>query len=155
LNMNKMIRTAFLLMGSIRAATACDLCSIYSAQEAQGGGRGWFAGVAEQFTHFGTLQNDGQREPAHGEYINRSISQFCAGYSFTARFGLQFNLPVIDRRYGSATARGHDFGAGDASVIGNAVLYQRSGDRFAFHWTALAGVKFPTGDAAWLGRPDF
>src|SRR5476651_1849418 len=79
---------------------ACDICSIYSAQEAQGGGKGFFGGVAEQFTQFGTLQDDGQKVPGNGEYIHSSVAQIFAGYNFNSRFGLQFNLPVIYRAYG-------------------------------------------------------
>ena len=48
-----------LLAGS---SLACDLCSIYSAAQAHGEiGEGVFAGVAEQFTHFGTLLQDGSK----------------------------------------------------------------------------------------------
>jgi len=43
---------------------ACDLCAIYSASQAQGEtGKGPFAGIAEQFTHFGTVQVDGTEIP--------------------------------------------------------------------------------------------
>jgi hypothetical protein len=43
-------------------AVACDLCSIYSAAEASGGaGRGFHAGFAGQFTHFGTVQENGHK----------------------------------------------------------------------------------------------
>jgi hypothetical protein len=36
-----------LIVLNMQRIFACDLCSIYSAQEAQGGGRGFFAGAAE------------------------------------------------------------------------------------------------------------
>jgi len=39
---------------------ARDLCSVYSAMQARGEvEKGVSLGVAEQFTHFGTLQEDG------------------------------------------------------------------------------------------------
>lgn len=139
----------------VYSVSACDLCSIYSAQEAQNGDRGVFAGVAEQFTHFGTLQNNGVEEPSNGEYIDSSVSQIFAGYNVNRRCGVQFTLPFIYRSYGSATAHGDDAGIGDVSLIGNVVLYQKFTDNFTFNWTALAGVKFPTGNSSWLGRPDF
>ncbi len=42
--------------------SACDICSVYSAAQAHGEiGKGFSAGVAEQFTHFGTLQGQGER----------------------------------------------------------------------------------------------
>lgn len=138
--------------GSLRA---CDLCAVYSAQAAQGGGKGLFAGAAEQFTRFGTLQDNSHEVPNDGEYISSSVSQLFVGYNFNQRFGLQFNLPVIYRAYGSATARGDDFGPGDASLVANVSLYRRSAEDWGISATALGGIKFPTGDSAWLGRPDF
>jgi hypothetical protein len=76
---------------------ACDLCAIYSATQAQGEtGKGPFAGFAEQFTYFGTVQVDGEKVPNQvGQYLNSSISQVFAGYNLNDRLGLQFNLPVI------------------------------------------------------------
>lgn len=136
-------------------AMACDLCSVYSAQEAQGGGKGLYGGIAGQFTHFGTLQNDGQKEAGSGEYIDSLVSQIFAGYNFNGRFGVQFNLPVIYRAYGSATAHGSDSGIGDVSLTGNVRLYQKSTENFTFNWTAMGGIKLPTGDSSWLGQPDF
>jgi hypothetical protein len=151
----RILAFAVLSAASIPSVFACDLCAIYSATEAQGSGKGFYAGVAEQFTYFGTLQIDGQQVPADGEYINSSVSQIFFGYNFNDRFGLQFNMPLIYRDYGSATAYGSEFGIGDASLVGNVVLLNKSVDNFTFHWTALGGVKFPTGNPFWLGQPDF
>jgi len=152
----KHIFTVAVLVGTVTGPVwGCDLCAIYSAQEAQGAERGYFAGVAEQFTHFGALLNNSQKEPSNGEYIDSSAAQFFAGYNLNHRFGLQFNLPLIYRAYGSSTARGNDFGIGDVSLVGNFLLYQKSAMDWTFASTALAGIKFPTGNPAWLGRPDF
>jgi hypothetical protein len=135
---------------------ACDLCAIYSAQEAQGNGQGFFAGAAEQYTDFDTFKVDGQSAPnPDGEYIHSLSSQLFAGYNFNQRFGVQFNLPLIWRAYGQAAAHSSEFGPGDASLTGNVQLYRKSLDDFNFTWTALGGIKFPTGDSSWLGRPDF
>ena len=51
------------LAGVVAApATACDLCSVYSAMQARGEvNKGFTAGVAEQFSHYGTLQQDGHK----------------------------------------------------------------------------------------------
>ena len=152
---NKNILAFAVLAAACAPARACDLCSIYSAQEAQGGGKGFFAGAAEQFTHFGTLQNNNQGEPANGEYIDSSVSQVFAGYNFNSRLGLQFNLPFIYRAYGSATANGSESGIGDASLVANVVLWRLGVGKFDFNWTALGGIKFPTGNSHWLGQPDF
>ena len=137
-------------------AMGCDLCSLYNATEASTGvGQGFYAGAAEQFTRFGTLQRDGRQIPNDGVFINSSVSQVFAGYNFTYRFGVQFNLPVIYRAFGSATARGTESGPGDGSLIGNVRLYEKLGENVTFSWAALGGIKFPTGNPGRLGGPDF
>ena len=149
------IPLAQLLTSVDRPALACDLCAIYSAREAQAlTGAGFFGGVAEQFTHFGTLQLEGHEVPGDGEYLNSSISQLFAGYNLTKRFGLELNLPVIYRWYGSHTQSGSVSGIGDLSLFANLIGYQKLSDPFNITWTLLAGVKFPTGDPAALGLPD-
>src|ERR1041384_2569054 len=82
-------------------AWACDLCSVYSAMQARGEiDRGFTAGVAEQFTHYGTLQDDGERVPNDlHQHLDSSISQPFVGYNFTERFGVQVNVPVIYRSF--------------------------------------------------------
>lgn len=136
-------------------AVACDLCSMYTAMEAQGSrGRGFFGGVAEQYTHFGTLQQNGVEIPGQGEFIDSSFSQLFAGYTFNSRFNLQINLPVIYRSWGSDTMRGTTSGIGDLSLLGTFTAYQKLSQDYNFNWTLLGGVKFPTGDSSLLGTPD-
>ena len=151
---------AFVLAGAcVQPAVACDLCAIYAATEAQGGGgKGFFAGVAEQYTYFNTLQINGRDVSNEGnQYINSSISQVFAGYNFNNRIGVQFNLPVIYRSYGYQSQRGSESGIGDVSLIGNVQLYQKMTEEFTFNWTGLGGVKFPTGNTSQLNpdQPDF
>src|SRR3989449_11762354 len=139
------------LAGIVAApASACDLCSIYSATPARGEiGKGFFSGVAEQFSHFGTVQVDGQKVPNEvGQYLDSSISQLFAGYNFNDRFGVQFNLPVIYRSFrrpeGFEIDRGTESGIGDVSLIGNFLVYRTLKENFTFNWSVLAGIKFPT-----------
>lgn len=140
-------------------ALACDLCAIYAATEAQGGsGEGFFAGVAEQYTRFNTLQIGGHDVPNEGnQFLNSSLSQVFAGYNFSDRIGAQFNLPVIYKSYGYQNSRGSESGIGDVSLLGNFRLYEKETRHFTFKWTALGGVKFPTGSTSQLNpdRPDF
>jgi hypothetical protein len=130
---------------------ACDLCSIYSATQARGEvGKGFYAGVAEQFTHFGTMQVDGRKVPNEvGQYLNSAISQLYVGYNIDDRLGVQFNLPVIYRSFkrpeGFAIDRGTESGIGDASLIGNLLAYRKLENNFTFSWTVLGGIKLPTG----------
>jgi hypothetical protein len=153
--------TVYLLavVACAQSATACDLCVIYAATEAQGGsGKGFLGGVAEQYTYFNTLQIAGRDAPNEGtQFLNSSVSQVFAGYNFNSRFGVQFNLPVIYRSYGYFTRRGSESGIGDASLLGNVRLYQRLTEESTLAWTALGGIKFPTGNPSQLkpAQPDF
>lgn len=135
----------------------CDLCTIYSATQAQGeAGKGPFAGITEQFTHFGTLQVEGKEVPnGAGQYLNSSISQIFAGYNFSDRVGLQFNLPVIYRWFKrtdgqGAIETGTATGIGDVSLLGNLTIYSRQRKHSTVLVNALGGVKFPTGSTSRL-----
>jgi hypothetical protein len=152
LTLIKAIISLVLAAACAQPVMACDLCSIYAASEAQGGsGKGFFGGIAEQYTYFNTYQVDGSDVPNVGnQYINSSVSQVFAGYNFNDRIGLQFNLPVIYREYGYMGQHGSELGIGDASLIGNFRLYEEQTKKFTFNWTALGGLKFPTGDSAQL-----
>ena len=131
---------------------SCDLCAIYSASQARGElGHGPFAGVAEQFTHFGTVQVDSEKVPnPSGQYMDSSISQVYAGYNFNEWLGVQFNLPVIYRSFKRPNGlggidTGTESGIGDVSLLGTVVPFRKMSENFAFNWTLLGGVKFPTG----------
>src|SRR6185436_8719982 len=81
--------------GLVGSACACDLCNVYHAPLAHGlVEQGFHRALAEQFTHFGTLQEDG-REIANptDQFLDSSISQLAAGYHFNDRLGVQVNLP--------------------------------------------------------------
>ena len=137
---------AFVITASL--ARACDLCGCYTPQmeampEAElsafgqtapaTAGRGnWlshvYAAIAEQFTHFGTLQLDGREvDNPTGQYLDSSITQLVAGYSFNSRFALQINVPLIYRSFerpeGFAIDRGTESGLGDVSLLGKFVLF--------------------------------
>ena len=144
-----------LLLGTagVQSLVACDLCAVYAANRARGDvGPGLFAGVAEQYTHFGTLQVDGSEvaNPA-GQYLNSSISQVFAGYNFNNRIGLQVNLPVIYRSFKrtddlGGVDYGTESGIGDVALLGDFVAYRKLSERFSLTWRVLGGVKFPTGN---------
>ncbi len=130
----------------------CDVCAIYAASQARGDlGSGPFAGFAEQYTHFGTLQLDGSEQPnPAGQYLDSSISQVFAGYNFNHRIGVQFNLPVVYRSFRRTAGlggidEGSVSGIGDVSLLGNFLAYQTMSDQETLTWRLLGGVKFPTG----------
>jgi len=82
------------------AASACDLCAVYASLEAQQAAKGWFGGGSEQFTHFGTLRLDGTKvaNPL-GQREDSSITQLFVGYQFSDEFGVQANLPYVERSF--------------------------------------------------------
>jgi len=158
-----------IFVGAVLAAAcaqpvfACDFCAVYAATEAQGNsGKGFFAGLAEQYTYFNTFQSGG-RDQANpdAEYLNSLMSQAFVGYNFNNRVGVQFNLPVIYREYGAMTGggrvHGSEVGLGDALLLGNFHLYKSRTVDYTFSWNGLAGVKLPTGDSHHLNpsEPDF
>jgi hypothetical protein len=154
----KFMMTMLCLAAAVTGAHACDLCAVYSASEAQGSGKGFYGGVAEQYTYFNTLQSDGHNVGNDGEYIDSSVSQVFVGYNLNPRFGVQFNLPLIYRAYGSDSGGDHaESGIGDATLIGNVLLFQKLEEDVTFTFSALGGVKFPTGDSNRLNpnEPDF
>src|SRR6267378_241853 len=120
------------LAGVVAApALACDLCSVYSAMQARGEvNKGFALGVAEQFTHYGTLQADGHKVSNDlNQHLDSSISQFFAGYNFTDRLGVQINLPITYRSFQRADdsggiARGTESGVGDISLVANFLAYR-------------------------------
>src|SRR6266404_4865552 len=128
----KIFVPAVLVAACAQPALACDLCAIYAASQARGeAGRGLFAGVAEQYTHFGTVQVDGHEvSNPSGQYLDSSISQLFAGYNFNEQFGWQFNLPVIYRTFNrpdgaGGIERGTESGLGDISLLATFVPYRK------------------------------
>jgi len=184
------------MLALLLPARACDLCGCYTpqleelprltpavslAEPAAAMARtpswtsGWYGAVAEQFTHFGTLQFEGDEVPnPTGQYLNSSITQLVGGYSFNNRFTLQVNVPLIYRAFkrpeGFAIDRGTESGLGDISLLGKVILFniESGGWRrvnfddpksphievheadFTFSGVFIGGVKFPTGDSSRL-----
>jgi len=181
---------AFVFAVATATAHACDLCGCYTPQieamsqmELSAFGEPLPAGdlhdrwlnhvyvaIAEQFTHFGTLQFDGN-EVANptGQYLDSSMTQLVAGYSFNSRFALQVNVPLIYRSFerpeGFAIDRGTESGLGDISLLGKFLVFhhETGGHRspnfdepknphfevhdpdFTISALLIGGVKFPTG----------
>ena len=129
---------------------ACDLCAIYRSIEAKSTKPGFHLGVFEQFTHFGTLQQDGRKvDNEFGQKIDSSVTQFLAGYQFNDSFGMQLNIPYIRRSFtrpaDSGIDKGTEAGLGDLALIGSFRLYQDMTEESVFLWNVYGGVKFPTG----------
>ena len=148
----KKISIGLFLAGAV-AAPACDLCSVYNLNAAEGSrNQGFSFSVAEQFTRFGTLQEDGHRvsNPAR-QYLNSSISQAVPGYTFNDWAGVQMNVPIIFRAFerpaGFAIDQGTESGIGDVSLLANFTPLRLEHMHSTFNWNLFGGVKFPTGDS--------
>src|SRR6185436_11922614 len=148
----KYISLSLVMAGALGGrGLACDLFSIYSATQARGEvGKGVFAGVAEQFTHFGTLQEDGHEvSNPGGQYLNSSVSQLFLGYNFSERFGIQFNAPIIYREFKrpeeSGFEHGTEAGLGDVVLAAHYQVLRYESRNSTFAWNVLGGIKFPTG----------
>ncbi len=154
--------TLSLLAGAlVLPAAACDMCSVYSTPEGGSpGGPGFFGGVAEQFTHFGTLQDNGQRidNAPYRQRIDSSVAQFFAGYHLSDRATVQLNIPWVYRSYsrpqGTYMQSGTEQGLGDISLSGTYALLRETSGEFTYTWSLMGGLKLPTGNADRLGDPD-
>jgi hypothetical protein len=172
---------SLLTLAAASRALACDLCGCYlPAQELAGPQHrpvNFFAGVSEQFTHFGTLQfNDREVPNPTSQKLDSSISQMVIGATFLDhRLALQVNIPTIYRSYkrpeGFEIEHGHEAGLGDISLLANLVAFrkealfregpgglakdgktaltpERGEPDFSTTLNLIAGVKFPTGDSS-------
>lgn len=149
----KLFCCSVLVSAAVPAAFGCDLCAIYNVAAAHGqANKGFSLSVAEQFTHFATLQEDGARVPdATGQRLDSSITQVIAGYNFNERLSMQLGLPIIHRSFkrpeGFAIDRGTESGPGDMTLAASFVAYRHEKMNSTFSWNVLAGVKLPTGDS--------
>lgn len=138
-------------------ALGCDICAVYTGFEVQRTEVGFRLGLAEQFTHFGTLQNYGVAVPnPNDEHMNSSITQFLFGYQFLPWLGVQLVVPVISRSFRRATNAGIDSGDvsgfGDLSIFANVLAYNYVGEETVVLVSAFAGLQLPSGDSSLLAE---
>lgn len=135
---------------------ACDICAVYTATEQGESRTGLRAGVAVQYSHFGTLQDGGREVPnPAGESIDSVITQVVLGYQVTPRIGLQVNLPLINREFerveDGRRVRGTEAGPGDLTLLGHVLAYSAVTESSILRLSLLGGLKLPTGDSERLG----
>lgn len=172
---------SLLTLAPASSSLACDLCGCYLPAQGLAGQQqrpvDFFAGVSEQFTHFGTLQyNDREVPNPTDQRLDSSITQVVLGAAFLDhRLALQVNIPMIYRSYkrpeGFEIEHGNESGLGDISLLANFVAYRkealfregpgglakdgktaiapgRGEPDFSTTLNLIAGVKFPTGDSS-------
>jgi hypothetical protein len=145
------VATALCAVLAPAAASACDLCAVYAALEARESQPGLYAGAFEQYTDFSTVRAEGMEST-----LRSSITQVVVGYQWTRRFGLQANVPLIDRSYrrpeNGEQAEGSESGLGDVALIGHLRLVESYRGDATFVWNVLGGVKLATGSSDRLGE---
>jgi hypothetical protein len=150
----------FTLCAALGIATrtfACDICAVYTATEQGESRTGFRAGIATQYTHFGTLQDDGERVPnPEHESLDSVVTQLVLGYQVTPRVGIQLNLPFISRQFERVVdgrrTRGNVSGPGDLTLFAHGLVHSIVTETSIFRFSLLAGLKLPTGDPAHLGE---
>ncbi len=150
-----LVVTGFALLAAARAASACDICSIYTSLEAREARLGLYTAAFQQYTDFSTLRLDGDEvgNPA-GQSLESSQTQLILGYQASHRLGFQVNVPYLDRSFrrpeGEAIESGSESGLGDVALVANWRAVERYGDERVAVWSLHGGVKLPTGDSARL-----
>lgn len=138
-------------------ALACDVCAVYTATEQSEGRNGPRLGLAVQYTHFGTLKENGDEiaNPNH-ESLDSVITQLVLGYQFTPRIGVQLNLPLITRQFerfhDGHRERGNVSGPGDMTLLAHVLVHSIVTEQSVFRFSLLGGIELPTGDSEFLGE---
>jgi hypothetical protein len=150
--MSRFILSAASLSMLAASIHACDSCSVGQPAGMHGDQTGWSAGLSEQYTHFGTLRDDGgEIDNAFDQRLDSSYTQLIVAHDFSSTWSLQSVLPYIHRNFkrtdGHDIETGTEKGIGDASLLGSWTAYHREHDQRHAHVALLAGVKFPTGDS--------
>lgn len=146
------VAVGLFLVAAPSGVPACDICAVYTATEMQDTRTGLRIGVAQQYTRFATLQEDGD-EVANpdDEYLDSSITQILLGYQVHPRIRLQLNVPVIYRGFRRSTDsgvhHGDESGFGDLSITTSVLLWSYVSEQSVIRFSALGGLKFPTGSA--------
>ncbi|MCW5891149.1 MAG: hypothetical protein KIT14_11445 [bacterium] len=137
-------------------ALGCDAHSVYVEPDRIPQRRRLTLGVAEQFTHMGTVMIDGHEVPSEGERLNSSITQVFATYGFTDWIGVQLNLPIVARDYrrlenGRLTS-GSVSGFGDLTLVAIGTPFDAELPVGRLTASLIGGLKLPTGDASLLAE---
>jgi hypothetical protein len=149
----------FITMG----APACELCSIYSSENASAsrgeGSSGFIFTLSEQYIAQETLQVEGEPFPRspffQAAFMDSSITHFVPGYNFSSRLGVSLNIPYVYREFRRTEItpfatrideRGSISDLGDIALIGRWTAFQKREMDYSAIVNLLAGVKFPTGD---------
>jgi hypothetical protein len=135
---------------------ACDLCAVYNASAARGeNSPGFHLTIAQQFTHSGTLQEEGEKISNPGDqYRDSSITSLLLGRNFNSTFGVTLNVPYIHRTFrrleGGVVETGTESGLGDIALLARFIPFRVFEHDYSISLSLLGGIEFPTGDSGRL-----
>jgi hypothetical protein len=137
---------------------ACDICAIASsATTLQQTQSGFYLGLSEQFTRYGTLQFDNEKtsNPLN-QFMNSSVTQMFLGYNINSRVGIQLTVPFIHRSFRrpeeGMIQNGSVTGFGDSSLIARVLAFRKFDPNFDIFWNFLGGLKMPSGNPSLLAE---
>lgn len=142
----------------VQTSAACELaCSCNVTQTAAPKTASIHLGLAEQFTHFGDVREDGHKiDNVADQNMDSSITTVFASYDLNDRTSFQINLPYISRDFkrfeNEMSESGTEEGLGDAVIFAKYVLLEKKDALSAFRIQVFGGVKLPTGDSDRLGE---
>jgi hypothetical protein len=131
------------------ASSGCDLCSTPTAPD---NGSGASVGLFEQYSHFGTLRDNGEQVPNPvGQFMDSSVTQLVFGYRFSGITSAQLVVPYIHRTFkrpeGFSIDTGTEQGLGDISLLGALRILSVGGEDSILRIDEIAGIKAPTGNS--------
>ncbi len=145
-------------LGRIHLAFACDLHGAHDGEHGAVIGEGvWQAGVSEQFSYYGRIQQSGHYVSNEAQqHLASSITQMNIGYGISDQVSIFTHLPYISQRYrrledGNAE-RGTVSGIGDMQIMAVYAPVMQRGDDSSFSVQIFGGLKLPTGDSDELGE---
>lgn len=132
---------------------ACDFCACDLPDMGLGNHVGWHASLSEQFTHFGTLQENGRSIPNPvGERLDSSVTQIHLGYDFAHALGVQVSVPIVHRAFrrvaNGVIENGSVSGFGDVSVLAHWAPIHIQRSEFLATARFFGGISLPTGDSS-------
>lgn len=139
---------------------ACELCAIYGADNArEQRDSGFLLTLSESYIPYGTVQLNGREISGSHDFRNSSITHVVPSFNLTPHLGISLNVPIVHQEFSRQelryslsqppvfrTERGDITGLGDLSLIGRYTFFERHKMQYSVAFSALAGVKFPTGD---------
>jgi hypothetical protein len=114
--------------------------------------------LSAQYVAMDTPQFESEPYKLSDDYIDSLYVHIVPTYNFSSRFGISLNLPYIYRNFqrqdvrfspGGTTfseVKGTESGIGDLAAVLRWTVFQKNEMEWGVSVTALAGVKFPTGN---------